>query len=81
MIRKEIIDLFRIRPGKPFRLNDHDPGWAPWYVIPADQKWVTRAVVADIITTTIHSLQLRYPEVTEVQLVEFAKLQEQLGNE
>jgi PPK2 family polyphosphate:nucleotide phosphotransferase len=41
--------------------------WAPWYIIPADHKWVARAVVADIITTTIQSLDLRYPEVTEEQ--------------
>jgi hypothetical protein len=38
---------------------------APWYVVPADHKWVTRAVVADVITTTIRSLDLKYPEVTE----------------
>jgi len=41
--------------------------WAPWYVIPADHKWVARAVVADIITTAIRGLDLRYPEVTEEQ--------------
>jgi PPK2 family polyphosphate:nucleotide phosphotransferase len=41
--------------------------WAPWYVIPADHKWVARAVVADIITTAIRDLDLRYPEVTEEQ--------------
>jgi hypothetical protein len=34
-------------------------------VVPADNKWVTRAVVADVITTAIRSLDLRYPEVTE----------------
>jgi PPK2 family polyphosphate:nucleotide phosphotransferase len=39
--------------------------WAPWYVIPADHKWVTRAVVADIVTTSIQGLDLKYPEVTE----------------
>jgi PPK2 family polyphosphate:nucleotide phosphotransferase len=39
--------------------------WAPWYVIPADNKWVTRAVVADIVTTSIRELDLKYPEVTE----------------
>ena len=39
--------------------------WAPWYVIPADFKWVTRAVVADIVTTAIRDLDLSYPEVTE----------------
>jgi PPK2 family polyphosphate:nucleotide phosphotransferase len=41
--------------------------WAPWYVIPADHKWVTRAVVADIVTTTLRGLDLAYPEVTDEQ--------------
>jgi PPK2 family polyphosphate:nucleotide phosphotransferase len=41
--------------------------WAPWYVIPADHKWVTRAVVADIVTTAIRDLDLKYPEVTGEQ--------------
>jgi PPK2 family polyphosphate:nucleotide phosphotransferase len=36
---------------------------APWYVVPADQKWVTRAVVADVMTSSIQGLDLRYPEV------------------
>jgi PPK2 family polyphosphate:nucleotide phosphotransferase len=38
---------------------------APWYVVPADNKWATRAVVADVITTAIRSLDLRFPEVTQ----------------
>lgn len=41
--------------------------WAPWYVIPADQKWAARALVADILTTQIHSLDLHYPKVSEEQ--------------
>jgi PPK2 family polyphosphate:nucleotide phosphotransferase len=41
--------------------------WAPWYVIPADNKWVTRAVVADVLTSAIRSLDLAFPEVTEEQ--------------
>jgi PPK2 family polyphosphate:nucleotide phosphotransferase len=41
--------------------------WAPWYVIPADYKWVTRAAVADIVTTAIRDLDLKYPEVTPEQ--------------
>jgi PPK2 family polyphosphate:nucleotide phosphotransferase len=41
--------------------------WAPWYIIPADYKWVTRAVVADIVTTAIRDLDLEYPEVTAEQ--------------
>jgi hypothetical protein len=39
--------------------------WAPWYVVPADHKWVTRAVVAGVMTSAIRVLDLRYPEVTE----------------
>ena len=41
--------------------------WAPWHVIPADNKWVTRAVVADIVTSAIQDLDLKYPELTEEQ--------------
>jgi len=41
--------------------------WAPWYVIPADSKWVTRAVVADIVTAAIRDLDLKYPVVTGEQ--------------
>jgi PPK2 family polyphosphate:nucleotide phosphotransferase len=41
--------------------------WAPWYIIPADHKWVARAAVADILTSTIGSLHLTYPEATPEQ--------------
>src|SRR5262249_38481021 len=41
--------------------------WAPWYVVPADHKWVTRTVVADLLTSAIKGLDLHYPEVTEEQ--------------
>jgi PPK2 family polyphosphate:nucleotide phosphotransferase len=56
-------------------------GWAPWYVIPADHKWVARAVVADVLTSSIRSLDLRYPEVTEEQRRRLAEAKEQLANE
>jgi PPK2 family polyphosphate:nucleotide phosphotransferase len=38
---------------------------SPWYVIPADNKWFTRACVADVITRRIEQLGLKYPTVTE----------------
>ena len=38
---------------------------APWYVVPADHKWVTRAVVADVVTTAIRGLDLHVPELTD----------------
>jgi PPK2 family polyphosphate:nucleotide phosphotransferase len=40
---------------------------APWYVIPADKKWFTRACVADIITRRIEKLGLKYPTVPDSQ--------------
>jgi PPK2 family polyphosphate:nucleotide phosphotransferase len=55
--------------------------WAPWYVVPADHKWVTRAVVADIVTTAIRSLDLKYPEVTEEQRKQLDEARRQLSAE
>jgi polyphosphate kinase 2 (PPK2 family) len=34
---------------------------APWYVIPADDKWTMRAVVAEILVHELAQLDLRYP--------------------
>lgn len=36
---------------------------APWYVVPADHKWVTRLVVAKAIVETLEGLKLSYPKV------------------
>jgi PPK2 family polyphosphate:nucleotide phosphotransferase len=41
--------------------------WAPWYVIPADHKWLTQALVATILVDTIKGLDLRWPEVSEAE--------------
>src|SRR5205814_3993089 len=38
--------------------------WAPWYVIPADRKYVGRALVADIVVGAINGLDLKYPTVS-----------------
>src|SRR3954449_4725427 len=37
--------------------------WAPWYVIPADEKWFTQALVAAILVQTVNGLGLRWPQV------------------
>jgi PPK2 family polyphosphate:nucleotide phosphotransferase len=36
---------------------------SPWYVVPADNKWYTRLVVAAAIVDTLKDLKLAYPEV------------------
>jgi PPK2 family polyphosphate:nucleotide phosphotransferase len=54
---------------------------APWYVVPGDNKWVTRAVVADVITSAIQSLDPKFPEVTESQRKALAQAKIQLEAE
>ncbi|MBA2731808.1 MAG: polyphosphate kinase 2 family protein [Acidobacteria bacterium] len=38
---------------------------APWYIIPADNKWFMRTAVADVIISKLASLNLSYPTVSE----------------
>jgi len=38
---------------------------APWYIIPADHKWIARSLVSQILTKTIQGLDLKYPELTK----------------
>lgn len=40
---------------------------APWYVIPADRKWHTRAVMADIVVARLRELNLSYPTLSVEQ--------------
>ena len=36
---------------------------APWYVVPADNKWFSRLVISTVIVDTLESLGLEYPKV------------------
>ncbi|MGA8752992.1 polyphosphate kinase 2 family protein [Candidatus Deferrimicrobium sp.] len=45
---------------------------APWYVVPADNKWYTRLVVAAAIVEALWKLDLAYPGVDEVRGKEIA---------
>jgi PPK2 family polyphosphate:nucleotide phosphotransferase len=46
---------------------------APWYVIPADNKWFTRLVVAEAIIGAIEELKPSYPKVAPEKLKELKK--------
>jgi PPK2 family polyphosphate:nucleotide phosphotransferase len=54
---------------------------APWHVIPADRKYVARAIVADIIVTAIQGLGLKYPRVDEATLARLSAAREKLEKE
>jgi len=62
-------------------LEETSTNHAPWYVIPADHKWVARASVANIIVREINSLKLKYPEVTDQKRAEIDAARKQLEAE
>jgi PPK2 family polyphosphate:nucleotide phosphotransferase len=55
--------------------------WAPWFVIPADNKWFMRAVVAEIIGDALEGLDVRFPEVSDATRAEFAAARKALAQD
>ena len=51
---------------------------APWYVVPADNKWFTRVVVGAAVIEALDDLDLAYPKVGEDQLKELAAAKRKL---
>ena len=45
---------------------------APWHVIPADRKYVARALVAEIVVTAINAMKLKYPKISPEQMERLA---------
>lgn len=43
-------------------INQTATEYAPWYVVPSDKKWVTHAVVSQVIRDTLKGMKLSYPE-------------------
>jgi PPK2 family polyphosphate:nucleotide phosphotransferase len=54
---------------------------APWFVVPADNKWFTRLVVAAAIVQAVEELQLAYPEVSREKKVELQTIRAALARE
>jgi len=54
---------------------------APWYVVPADNKWYTRLVVAAAIVEALRKLDLAYPVIDEARRKEFAAVRKALASE
>jgi PPK2 family polyphosphate:nucleotide phosphotransferase len=52
---------------------------APWYVVPADNKWFTRLVVAAAIEETLRSLKLKFPVVDAARKAELGKARKALS--
>jgi PPK2 family polyphosphate:nucleotide phosphotransferase len=54
---------------------------APWWIVPADRKYVARAMIADIITTSIQGLSLEYPKVDDAKMARLTAARAKLEKE
>lgn len=55
--------------------------YAPWVIVPANDKKVSRAIVADFISNSIEHLDIDFPQVTKEQIKQFQKIKQQLEQE
>jgi PPK2 family polyphosphate:nucleotide phosphotransferase len=62
-------------------LSHTSSDWAPWYIVPADRKWFTRAAVGDVIVEKLKELGLKYPAVTDEQRAELVVERRKLTHE
>jgi PPK2 family polyphosphate:nucleotide phosphotransferase len=54
---------------------------APWFIIPADDKWFTRLLIAGILHKRLQKLDLNYPRISKAQEEELQQARHQLANE
>jgi len=54
-------------------INNTSTKHSPWYIIPADHKWVSRMAIGEIIVETLKSLDLRYPKPEDPKLLDIAR--------
>jgi PPK2 family polyphosphate:nucleotide phosphotransferase len=62
-------------------LNETSTDAAPWFVIPADNKWFARLAVSESICTVMEQMDLKFPKVTDERHTELLKIKAALGAE
>lgn len=62
-------------------LSETSRPWAPWYIVPADNKWFMRLTVGHAIESVLDSLQLSYPAVSEVDRANLQAVKSRLQKE
>jgi PPK2 family polyphosphate:nucleotide phosphotransferase len=55
--------------------------WAPWHIIPADNRWFARAAVASVIVSKLKSLHTDYPRLSEEEERELEEARRTLEGE
>src|SRR5262249_24796210 len=54
---------------------------APWFVVPADNKWFTRLIVASAIVEAVENLDLSYPKIDAAKKKELVAARAALARE
>ncbi|MFO0208608.1 MAG: polyphosphate kinase 2 family protein, partial [Betaproteobacteria bacterium] len=54
---------------------------APWYVVPADNKWLTRLIVVGAVGLALEEMNLAYPSVDAGRLAELQQARQALESE
>lgn len=54
---------------------------APWYIIPADEKWYSRLAVSQVLKDALQRLNLQYPQLPEEEKKQLKDLKQQLLDE
>lgn len=62
-------------------INETSKDEAPWYVIPADNKWFARLSALQIIIDTLEKMDLKFPKLSEEDRADLKDAKKQLENE
>ncbi|WP_336958283.1 polyphosphate kinase 2 family protein [Chryseobacterium contaminans] len=62
-------------------INETSKDHAPWYVLPADNKWFARTAAIQIIIDTLEKMNLKYPQLSEKDRQELQEAKKQLESE
>jgi len=62
-------------------LSSTSTEYAPWFIIPADDKWFTRVAIAGILYNHFTGLDLEYPHVSDEKKAELQKIKKELEEE
>ncbi|WP_288377497.1 polyphosphate kinase 2 family protein [Chryseobacterium culicis] len=62
-------------------INETSKDHAPWYVLPADNKWFARVAAIQIIIDTLEKMDLKYPTLSEKDRQDLQESKKQLESE
>jgi len=62
-------------------INETSKQYAPWYVLPADDKWFARVAAIQIIIDTLEKMNLKYPKLSEKDKKDLQEAKKQLESE